>query len=101
MSEVIRATDKDGVKLVFYRDNYELQAHKEGNDGTYYQQWSKPQIGRDKFADKAIPVKIVIGPKETAAGVLLSLLQEITGCEYVPSGEPRTRQELPDDDVPF
>lgn len=75
--ESIRTGNKNGVLLEEYKGTYSLQAQRESNDGRFFTQWAKPQIGKDVYGDRAQPVKVVLGDKNTALGVLKDLIREI------------------------
>jgi len=49
-------------------------------DGKCYQRWCKPQIGKDKFSDKALPMKITIGNAEQAER-LIRVIAEAFGID--------------------
>ena len=87
----LKTTDYDGVEFGNYNGTYEIKAcsHK---DEKHFQKWAMLQIGRDKYSEKAIPVKVVLGDVEKAEFVLLQALAYITGKTYV---------EKPLEDTPF
>jgi hypothetical protein len=83
-----QTTDYDGIKLSEYKGVYSIEALRT-KDGKFYPVWAKYQKGRDDFQEKAWPVKIVLGDKETAKTTILALLAEL--------GTPI----INNDDVPF
>ena len=80
----------DVIFLNEYNGSISLIAGNDGDKGTF-QRWCKPQTGRDKFADKAIPMKVSLGGKECAIGMLQDILASLT---EVPLSSA-------DDDLPF
>lgn len=63
---ILKATEKDSVKISEYNGIYSLISCRQGNDGKDYEQWAKYQLGKDKHADKDWPVKVTIGNREDA-----------------------------------
>ena len=78
----IRTQGTSGVVLQMYKENYSLASAFESKDGKVMMRWAKNQKGRDEYDDKATPVKVSLGPKETAIATLLMLLKEISGMDY-------------------
>jgi hypothetical protein len=81
MSEVINTGDKKGIKLEEYNGVYSLSAYQE-NKGKFWAVWAKYHKGSD-YQEKDWPVKVTLGDRATAEGVLLMILKEITGDEYI------------------
>lgn len=77
--ETIRTTGKNGVELTEYNGDYGLTATLEGRDGKFWQQWGKVRVGKDSYSDKDRPIKVVLGDRATAIGVLRTLLAELEG----------------------
>ena len=92
----ISTGNKNGIILEEYKGNYSIAAQRESNDGRFFTQWAKPQIGKDLYGDKAQPVKINLGNKETAIGALKMILKEL-GEE----GFDRPIQPIDEKDIPF
>lgn len=88
MDEFIRTKGTQGIVLQEYQGTYSVAAAWEGKEGKTMLKWGKEQKGRDNFAETATPIKITLGDRETAIGVLKMLLSEFTG-------------KTPDEDVPF
>jgi hypothetical protein len=91
MSESIRTTSKNGVQLDFYKGEYSLSSTREGNDGKFRPQYALYQAGRDKYQEKAWPVKVGLGDKTIAAAVLRTILKQLEG----------SHGDVPESDVPF
>ena len=110
MSETFIRTDgSQGVRVNVYNGKYSLNAAYEGKDGKVNLSWAKKQTGRDQFAEKATPISISLGDKETAKGVLRMLFKEIDGGATTQAQKPPAEKK-PDpppaateyqDDVPF
>jgi hypothetical protein len=93
MSEFIR-TDQEygnGVKLAEYKGKYYLHACREGKDGNVYDDWAYPQGPNRKPKDKAVPVKINLGDRETAKKTLIMILNNEFGVSV----------DVSDRDIPF
>jgi hypothetical protein len=80
--EFIRTAGTNGVVLQMYKENYSLAAAFEGKDGKVMLRWAKNQKGRDAYDETATPVKVQLGPKETAVATCLMILKDITGMDY-------------------
>ena len=65
-------------------------------DWKIYQNWGKPQIGKDKYSDKSLPWKIEIGDQHEAAGILRRLADRLDGGQG--SGPAESVKE---EDIPF
>jgi hypothetical protein len=91
MSEAISTGNNNGIKLEGYKGTYSLSSMREGQDGIFRAQWAKYQIGKDKIAEKNWTVKVSLGDRETAIGVLKMLLAELEG-NSAPG---------PEEDIPF
>jgi len=84
MTNIITTDGKNGVKLTEYKGIYQLTAcYGE------YEKWGKPQTGKDTYAEKAMPIRLILGDKDTALGVLSQIAHEITG------------KDASSDDIPF
>jgi hypothetical protein len=83
MDDFIRTAGTNGIVLQAYKDVLSLASAWEGKDGKVNLRWAKEQKGRDEYAEKATPTKVVIGDQQTATGTLLLLLKRITGHDYV------------------
>jgi hypothetical protein len=89
MGEIISTGTSSGVELQEYKGNYSLVLKNE-NNGKYWDVWAKYRKGKDLYQDKDWPVKVILGDKKTAIGVLQMLLKELQGAD-----------EQNQDDVPF
>jgi hypothetical protein len=88
--DFIKTDQKNGIKLVEYKEKFYLHAAREGTDGKVYDDWAFPENRDRKPNEKAIPVKVALGDKERAIKTLFALLMDF-------GVNPR-----PDDtDVPF
>lgn len=95
MSEPIRTIGKYGVELTEYKGEFGLTATYESKDGKHYQQWGKRKVSKTEYAEKDTPIKVILGDRKTAIGVLQMLITELGGSQE-PIGYPKQ-----DDDVPF
>ena len=93
----ITTKGNNGVELEEYQGTYSLAATYEGKDGTARKEWALKQMGKDKYAEKATPIKVILGDKATAIGVLQTLLKELGGSTPVDKHDVIGG----DDDVPF
>lgn len=84
----IRTLGKHGIELNEYKGELSLIATYEATNGTHYAQWGKQKIGKDKYSDKDRPVKVILGDKNTATGVLVAILKAITDKDYAPQEAP-------------
>ena len=75
----IRTSGTQGVIMQEYNGKYSMSSAWEGKDGKINMTWAKLQTGRDEFAAKATPVKVGLGEKDVAIGVLRTLLSELEG----------------------
>jgi hypothetical protein len=74
--EIIPTGEKSGVKLEDYKGFYSLTAQSE-NNGKYWPVWAKYKKGKDGYMDKDWPVRVVLGDRKTAIGVLQMVLREL------------------------
>ena len=87
----ITTLGKHGVELNEYKGELSLIATYEATNGTHYAQWGKTKIGKDKatgearYSEKDRPVKVILGDKNTATGVLVAILKAITNEDYAPT----------------
>ena len=81
-----KTTDYDGVKLSEYNGKFSIEALR-AKDGKFYAVWAKYQKGKDELQEKAWPVKVNLGDKETTKTTLLMMLAEL-GETGVPTNEP-------------
>jgi hypothetical protein len=70
MGNFISTTGKQGIFIDEYQGKISLCAAYESNDGKSYRKWAKEQIRRDKYAEKATPVKVNLGNKDNVINVL-------------------------------
>lgn len=80
----ISITDKIGIELEEYNNKFALASTYTGSDGVGRKEWCKKQMGRDKYADKASPIKVFLGDRETAIKALKDILEAIGGAQEVP-----------------
>ncbi|MBS3777491.1 MAG: hypothetical protein KGY70_20010 [Bacteroidales bacterium] len=57
----------DVIRLDEYNEQISVVSAREGKDGKTYPQWVFPQDRDRKPRDKAIPLKVTLGDRETAA----------------------------------
>jgi len=96
--EFIRTSEHGGFLINEYKGSYSLNSAWESDDGTVRQNWALRQKGKDKYADKAMPIKVELGDAQHAEAGLLFALKAITGKDFTCSGE---QQKHLDDGVPF
>ena len=92
MDEFIKTAGSQGLILQEYQGKYSLAAAWEGKEGKVNMKWAKEQKGKDEYAEKATPIKVSLGDRETAIATLKALLGQLGAAETGP---------MPDDDVPF
>lgn len=80
----IRTGNKTGVVLDTYNNKYSIASVSDDKDGTWRKEWARKQVGKDKLAEKATPIKVYLGEKETAIAALQQLIQEIQGTDDIP-----------------
>ena len=97
--EAITTIGKNGVLMEEYKGEISLISTREGTNGVQYKQYATYQMGKDKHADKDWPVKVSLGDRKTAIGVLQMLLKELSGTPAPPIEYPGG--PLPEDKVPF
>lgn len=78
MGAIITTGEKSGVKIEEYQGVYSLASQNKSDD-KFYPVWAKYKKGKDAYQDKDWPVKVILGDKETAKGVLRMLFKEIDG----------------------
>ena len=71
---IFEISENVSVKIEEYNGNYSLVAIYKN-----YPQWAKYQVGKDKYADKARPVKVELGNKATAILTLTAIANWISG----------------------
>ncbi|HQI26287.1 MAG TPA: hypothetical protein PLY95_03530 [Candidatus Paceibacterota bacterium] len=71
---IIEIDERRSVKIEEYNGNYSLVAMYNG-----FPQWAKYQIGKDKYADKARPVKVDLGDQAMAILHLTAAINVIKG----------------------
>ena len=88
----------DCILLDEYNGQISIVSAREGKDGKTYPQWAFPQDKDRKPRDKAIPLKVTLGDRDTAIRHLRYMLDVLEGgqSEY----EPPVSQEAPFDDDP-
>lgn len=77
MSDVIRTLGKNGIELTEYKGEFALVATYEAANGTHYQQWGKPKIGKDSYSEKDRPIKVVLGDRKGALAVLHMIIKQL------------------------
>jgi len=96
----IRTSEHGGFLINKYKGNFSLNSAWESDDGVVRQNWALRQKGKDKYAEKATPIKVDIGDKDHAEAALLLALKEITGKTFVPAClDAKSQQTI--EDVPF
>lgn len=108
MGEFIRLGGENkwdsGVSVEEYKGTYSLAAAYETKDGKVALRWAYPDKDR-KPAEKAQPVKIVIGTRDDAIELLRAVAGVIKGGKQENYRPPESKHEpppMPDDsDVPF
>ena len=91
MEEFIRTSERGGFLINEYNGTYSLNSAWESDNGTVRQNWALKQKGKDKYAEKATPIKVELGDRDHAIAALTMALQLIKGT---------TDNKLPMEDVP-
>jgi hypothetical protein len=94
VSEVISTAKDTGIKLDVYNGVYSLTAQRE-NQGKFWPVWAKFKKGKEAYQDKDWPVKVTLGDKETAKGVLRMLFKEIDGGKTTQAEKKPPAQKAP------
>ena len=94
-------SEKYAVELEEYQGKWSLSDCYKGNDGVIRKSWAVKQLGKDKMADKATPVKVFLGSPDQAAAVCLAVLKAITGKVYVVEGTAPAQSDDGTQDIPF
>jgi hypothetical protein len=92
MEEFIRTSEHGGFLINEYKGTYSLNSAWESDDGTVRQNWALKQKGKDKYAEKATPIKVELGDRDHAIAALTKALQSIKGTTDIAP---------PMEDVPF
>lgn len=79
MEEFIRTSERGGFLINEYKGTYSLNSAWESDDGTVRQNWALKQKGKDKYAEKATPIKVELGDRDHAIAALTMALQSIKG----------------------
>jgi hypothetical protein len=79
MSDFIRTKGTSGLLLQEYKGEYSLASAYESQSGKVILKWAKDQKGRDEYAEKATPVKVQLGDKQTAVAALKMIMAELQG----------------------
>lgn len=82
--EAISTGASNGLKLEEYQGTYSLTSQREGTDGKFYAQWAKYHKSKTEYQEKDWPIKVNLGNKETAIGVLKMLLKEMGAEQDIP-----------------
>jgi hypothetical protein len=82
MKEFIVTDDtyKSGVLLDEYKGTFSLLNARENQAGEPMPRWCKPEIGKDKYADKNVPFGVRIGDRAKAIAVLQTFLRALEGA---------------------
>lgn len=88
-----RLNDEYGSVIILdeYNDKFYVISAKE-KDGVVHKQWCKVSIGKDRYADKAMPLSVRLGTKEQAIEIMTLFLEQLTG---------RPVETVDDSDIPF
>uniref|UniRef100_A0A6H1ZGK7 Uncharacterized protein n=1 Tax=viral metagenome TaxID=1070528 RepID=A0A6H1ZGK7_9ZZZZ len=88
-----RLNDKYGSVIVLeeYDGNYSMISARE-KEGKIYNQWCRVQTGKDKFAERAMPLGVRIGNKSQTVEALTMFIEQLTGAPVA---------LVNDDDIPF
>jgi len=70
---------REGVALDEYNGSFSLTLCQRGNDEKIYPRWAKLQVGKDKLAEKATPVKIGLGDKDKAVDAMTFMIAVLNG----------------------
>jgi len=104
MAEITTIPLNDKFKNVILLDEYNEQisvvSAREGKDGKTCPQWVFPQDKDRQPRDKAIPLKVTLGDRVTAARHLRFLADALEGKDKMPHETPQ-QPEVDDEDLPF
>jgi len=97
----------DIILLDEYNEQISVVSAREGKDGKIYPQWVFPQDKDRQPRDKAIPLKVTLGDRATAARHLRFLADALEGMEStrgiggdeLPPAKPQQPED--NDDIPF
>lgn len=93
----------DVILLDEYNNQISIVSGRESKDGKMYPQWVFPQDQDRKPRDKAIPLKVTLGDRETAARhlrYLADVLETQSGKEQPAPSQPHVDGNSVDDDDP-
>jgi hypothetical protein len=95
----------DVIQLDEYNEQISIVAARESKDGKVYPQWVFPQDKDRQPRDKAIPLKVTLGDRETAARRLRHLADVLDGGQAGSAPRPAAPQPQAVDDedpsIPF
>lgn len=106
--EPIKVKEGVYINLLEYEGKYRLEQGNVGADGKWWPErviplkWDKEQRKRVP-SDKEGNAKMQLGGRGTAATILLTALEDVTGSKWAekPPEERPPEQPLADEDVPF
>jgi len=85
MDEIfIRVSGYQGVIVNNYNGKYSLNSAWEGKDGKINMNWAREQVKKDEFKEKATPIKVYLGEKESALKALREIYAVIEPNQDVP-----------------
>jgi len=104
MSEITTIPLNDKFKNVILLDEYNgtvsIVAARESKDGKTFPQWVFPQDRERKPRDKAIPLKVNLGDRTTAARHL-RYMADVLEAKTPEPDHSQPQQNIDDDDIPF
>lgn len=66
----------DGVAVSEYKGKYSLINVQPSESGLFYSRWARYRTGKDKYLEKDMPIKVVLGEsKEEAIGTLRKMAE--------------------------
>jgi hypothetical protein len=80
----IRVSGSQGVIVNNYNGKYSLNSAWEGKDGKVNMNWAREQVKKDEFKEKATPIKVFLGDKESALKALREIYEAIEPGQDVP-----------------
>ncbi len=95
--DVVKVDNYNSVTIQEYDGKFSLNAVQNGQNDNFYLKWAFPsewKNGKQKAGDKAWPVRVMLGDRETAINVLSTVLIKLKGqASEIP--------DVPEDNIPF
>ena len=76
-----------GIRVEEYKGVYSLVSARESNDGVIYNQWCKPQTGKNAYASSDVPMAVKLGELDGAIHTLREILGYLENLQGAPDGD--------------